>query len=424
MRAQPGAVVFRRPAGVTERRRVDSSLVVAALALTAFGAIMVFSASSVTALTRFGDPMHYLKRELIWAALGAAALWAGASMDYGKLRKLAPWLLVLAVCLLIAVLIPHLGSRAGGARRWFEFGAASFQPSEFAKLALVIFLAKLLSEHADGAKSFRKVGFPALLAVGVCFSLVVLEPDIGTAVLFAMTAAVILFVGGAPLVHLILGGAIVIPALGLLALSSHYRYLYLRLMAFADPEKYPKTFGYHILQSLYALGSGGFFGLGLGESRQKFGYLPEQYTDFIFAIIGEELGFIGAAAVLVLFLFLAYRGVRIALRSQDRFGFFLAIGITASIVLQALVNVGVVTSTWPVTGVPLPFLSYGGTSLVVTLFGVGLLASVSRGRSKAALAADIRPQGNDRAHFARRRRHGRSPLPRAVTSSSALRRAR
>jgi len=409
---------------MSDRRAADSSLLIAALGLTAFGAIMVFSASSVTALTRYGDPMHYLKRELIWAAIGVAALWVGATIDYGKLRRLAPWILVLAMCLLIAVLIPHLGAKAGGARRWFEFGPASFQPSEFAKLALVIFLAKLLSERADGAKSFRAVGFSALMAVAVCFSLVVAEPDIGTAVLFAMTAGVLLFVGGAPIVHLVMASAMAIPALGLLALSSHYRYLYLRLMAFADPGKYPKTFGYHILQSLYALGSGGVFGLGLGESRQKFGYLPEQYTDFIFAIIGEELGFIGAVTVIALFLYLAYRGIRIAMRAQDRFGFFLAIGITASIVLQALVNIGVVTSTWPVTGVPLPFLSYGGTSLVVTLFGVGLLISVSRGRSRAALAADTRSRGNDRAHTARRRRHGWSPLPRTVTSTSALRRAR
>lgn len=407
---------------MTPRRAVDRPLLATAGALTAFGAIMVFSASSVTAFTRYGDPTHYLKRELVWVAIGGLLLWLGASIDYAKLRKLAPVLYGLAVCLLVAVLVPHFGAKEGGARRWFEFGSVSFEPSEFAKLALVIFLAKMLADHPDGAKSFKRVGFYAILAVGLCFALVVLEPDLGTAALMAMTAGVLLFVGGAPLTHLFIEAAVAIPALAAIVHAKHYSYE--RFLAFLNPWAYPTTYGYHILQSLGALGSGGILGLGLGESRQKFGYLPEQFTDFIYAIIGEELGLIGTVTVIALFVFFAYRGWRIAVRSHDRFGFFLAIGITAAIVLQALVNIGVVTSTWPVTGVPLPFVSYGGSSLIVTLFGVGLLTSVSRGRSRAALTADARSEGMDRAHTARRRRHGRSSLPRAVTSASALRRAR
>ena len=407
---------------MNERKSPDAALLIVAGVLTAIGAIMVFSASSVAAYTKYFDAAHYLKRELVWVALGAMALWFGCTIDYGKLRKAAPWLLALAVTLLAAVLVPKLGAMEGGARRWFEFGQGSFEPSEFAKLALVIFLAKIIAESPDGAKSFRRVGWLALFAMGLCFVLVVREPDLGTAMLFIMTAAVMLFAGGAPLIQLFVEGVVAVPAVLLFVYSSPYRHA--RFTAFLNPWKDPQGTGYHIIQSLYALGSGGIFGLGLGESRQKFGYLPEQFTDFIYAIIGEELGFIGAATVLALFLYFAYRGVRIAMKAEDRFGFFLAIGITASIVLQALVNIGVVTSTWPVTGVPLPFVSYGGTSLVVTLFGVGILASVSRGRSRAALTAESRNQDQIRAGRSRGRGHGRTFVPRSVTSAGALRRAR
>jgi cell division protein FtsW len=407
---------------MSERKAPDMALIAVAAILTAIGAIMVFSASSVAAYTKYLDATHYLKRELAWVALGAVALWFGCTIDYGKLRKAAPWLLALAVTLLAAVLVPKLGAMEGGARRWFEFGAGSFEPSEFAKIALVIFLAKIIAESPDGARSFRRIGFPAIFAAGLCFALVVMEPDLGTAMLFAMTAGIMLFVGGAPLVQLIVEGLVAAPAVLAFVYSSPYRHA--RFTAFLNPWKDPQGTGYHVIQSLYALGSGGIFGLGLGESRQKFGYLPAQFTDFIFAIIGEELGFIGAATVLALFLFVAYRGVRIAMKAEDRFGFFLAIGITATIVAQALVNIGVVTSTWPVTGVPLPFVSYGGTSLVVTLFGVGLLASVSRGRSRAVVAAESRQQDIIRASRSRGRRHGRSYVPRAFSGAGALRRAR
>ena len=270
----------------------------------------------------------------------------------------------------------------GGARRWLSLGLFTFEPSEFAKLALVLFLAGLFSARADGAASFARAGFPALFAVGLCFALVMREPDLGTASLYLLTTFVMLFVAGAPLVQLALEGAIAVPALLAFIYSSAYRRT--RFLAFLHPWKDPQGTGYHIIQSLYALGSGGLFGLGLGQSRQKFGYLPAQHTDFIFSIIGEELGFVGAVAVLMLFLLFAYRGIRIAMRAEDRFGFYLAVGLTASITLQALVNIAVVTASWPVTGVPLPFISYGGTSLVITLFSVGLLASVSRGRRRAA----------------------------------------
>jgi cell division protein FtsW len=404
-----------------DRRRPDSVLLLVVGLLAAIGAVMVFSASSAVAYTAYHDPAYFLKRELLWLAVGGIALWLGLRMDYARLRGAAPWLFGIAVLLLAAVLLPHVGSMEGGARRWFSYRSFSFEPSELANIALIIFLAKLFADREDGARSFRRAGAPALFAVGLCFMLVMRQPDLGTASLFVATAFVMMFVAGARLRDLMVEFAVALPALAAFVFSSPYRRD--RFTAFLHPWKDPQGTGYHIIQSLYALGSGGWFGVGLGESRQKFGYLPEQYTDFIFSIIGEELGYIGAAVVVGLFIALAYRGMRIATESDDRFGFYLATGITAWLVLQAFVNIGVASSSWPVTGVPLPFISYGGTALVASLFSVGVLAGVSRGRSRAALAAEAQTRGA-RAHSSRRRRHGRASLPRAVTSQSALRRAR
>ncbi|HLW37664.1 MAG TPA: putative lipid II flippase FtsW [Candidatus Eremiobacteraceae bacterium] len=370
-----------------ERRAPDAGLLVIAGLLTAIGIVMVFSASSAVAYTQYHDPAYYLKREFVWAAIGLVALVIALRIDYTKLRPAAPWIFGVAVLLLAAVLLPHVGSVEGGARRWISLRYLSFEPSEFAKLALLLFMAALLSARSDGARSFKQVGFPLLLWVGICFALVMREPDLGTATIFLLSAFVMLFVGGARLTHLAIEVAVAVPALLAFIYASPYRRD--RFLAFLHPFKDPLRSGYHIIQSLYALGSGGMFGLGLGQSRQKFGYLPAQHTDFIFSIIGEELGFVGAAAVLALFLAFAYRGIRIAMKAEDRFGFYLAIGITASIALQAFINVGVVTSSWPVTGVPLPFISYGGTSLATTLFAVGLLASVSRGRKRPAATLDV-----------------------------------
>jgi len=404
------------------RKRPDVALLAIVGLLTAIGAIMVFSASSAIAYTDYHDPTYFLKRELIWLAIGIAGAYFAMRMDYAKLRSAAPWLFGIAVALLAAVLIPHVGMMEGGAQRWFALGSVTFEPSEFAKLAIIVFLAWLFANRDDGARSLRRAGAPALFAVGVCFALVLRQPDLGTASLFVVTALVMMFVAGAKFRHLLLEVAIAVPAMAAFIFSSAYRRD--RFMAFLHPFSDPQDTGYHIIQSLYALGSGGIFGSGLGHSLQKFGYLPEPYTDFIFSIIGEELGFVGAAAVVVLFLALAYRGMRIAATAEDRFGFYLASGLTASLVLQAFVNIGVASSSWPVTGVPLPFISYGGTSLVVSLFSVGLLASVSRGRSRAAVAAEALARGASGEDIARRRRHRGTSVPRVVTSQSALRRAR
>ncbi|MDQ2817748.1 MAG: putative lipid II flippase FtsW [Candidatus Eremiobacteraeota bacterium] len=408
---------------MTKRLSPDASLLVIAGLLSAIGAVMVYSASSVSAYDRYHDAAYFLKRELVWIVVGAAAMWFGATLDYCRLRRLAPWTLGLAIVMLGAVLVPHIGTVEGGARRWFTLGPVSFEPSEFAKLALVIYLARLLSDRENAGLSFSSFEFPALFWMGLCFALVLLEPDLGTASLFVMTAFVMLFVGGVKPLRLLALAALCVPLFVGFIFSSSYRRD--RFTSFLHPWRDPRGAGYHIIQSLYALGSGGWFGLGLGQSRQKFGYLPEQYTDFIYAIVGEELGFVGATTVLALFISLAYRGLRIAMQAQDRFGFFLAIGLTTSLVSQALVNIGVVTSSWPVTGVPLPFVSYGGTSLVLSLFGVGLIASVSRGRSRAAHAAETPIKGGfgieDSIHG---RRHGRAPISGPIVSASAARRSR
>src|SRR6516165_9186231 len=302
---------------MTTRRSPDAVLLAITALLTGVGIVMVFSASSAVAYTQFHDAAYYLKRELLWAVVGAGALVMGMRLDYTKLRLAAPWIFGIAVALLAAVLIPSLGSIEGGARRWLGIGPITFEPSEFAKLALVLFVARLVSARADGAASFTRVGFPVLFWVGVCFALVMRQPDLGTASIYLLTAFVMLFAAGARLEQLLIEAAVAIPAMLGFIYASPYRRE--RFLAFLHPWRDPQGTGYHIIQSLYALGSGGIVGLGLGQSRQKFGYLPAQHTDFIFSIIGEELGFIGAVTVLVLFLAFAYRGIRIAMRADDRF---------------------------------------------------------------------------------------------------------
>ena len=356
-------------------------LVAAVASLVAIGLVMIFSASSATAYAQYHDPTYYLKRQFVWLGVSLVAAFFAYRCDYHVLRRWAPALLGVAVFLLLAVLVPHVGLMRGGARRWLGAGALSFEPSEFAKLALVVYLAAALTRKGEKIRSLSSGVFPLLVVTAVCALLVLFEPDMGTASLLAFTSAAMLFAGGARVVHLIAAAIVTLPPVAYLALSSPYRRD--RIFAFLDPWKDPLNTGFHIVQSLYALGSGGAVGLGLGLSRQKYFYLPEQYTDFIFAIIGEELGLLGTLVVVALFLVFAYRAVRIALGAPDRFGFLLAVGCTALIVVQAFVNIGVVTSSWPVTGVPLPFISFGGTSLVTCMVASALLLNIGRRRSRA-----------------------------------------
>ncbi len=350
--------------------------------LVGIGLLMIFSASSATAYASHHDSAYYLKRQVLWLVVALLCAYVAYRYDYRRLKKLAPLGLLLSILALLAVLVPHVGVIAGGARRWIGAGPFSFQPSEFAKLGLIVYLASALSSRGDRITSLTRGLFPLCVPLVVMVVLVLREPDLGTASLLALTALAMFFIAGARIPHLFAVTLATLPFIVLNILSSSYKRA--RILAFLDPWKDPQNTGFHIVQSLLALGSGGLLGVGLGASRAKFFYLPEQYTDFIFAVIGEELGLIGTACVVLLFVILAHRAIRISLAAPDRFGFFLAAGCTALIVIQAFINIGVVTSSWPVTGVPLPFVSFGGSSLVVNLVAVALLINIGRHRRLSA----------------------------------------
>jgi cell division protein FtsW len=377
----------RRPATVQPARRLappDSVLFAAVAALVAIGLIMIYSASSATAYAAYRDTAYYLKRQLLWLAVALVCGYFAYRVDYKKLRSVAPLGLGLAFAALIAVLVPHIGQSSGGSRRWLGSQTFSFEPSEFAKLALVVFLAAKLSTIGEQLRSLVRGVVPCLFVTCALAVPILLEPDMGTASLLVFTSFGMLFCAGARFEHLAMCSLSMLPVVLLAIGSSAYKRA--RIFAFLDPWKDPQNTGFHIIQSLLALGSGGLLGLGLGASRQKFFYLPEQYTDFIFAILGEELGLLGALGVIALFLLFAFRAVRIALAAPDRFGMLLALGCMLLIVIQAFVNIGVVTSSWPVTGVPLPFVSFGGTSLVISLMAVGLIINVGRHRETSGRA--------------------------------------
>lgn len=356
----------------------DTWLFIAVTCLVAIGLVMIFSASSAQAYADHGDTAYYVKRQAFYLVIGLVLAYGAYRVDYRKLRAFAPYALLLCIAGLLTVFVPHVGQTVSGARRWIGAGSFSLQPSEFAKLGLVIFLAAALANRGERITSLTKGLGPLCVPVFLIAVLVLIEPDIGTSSLLLFTAFAMFFAAGARIEHLFMVVAVTVPPAAIAIMSSPYKRA--RIFAFLHPFKDPQNTGFHIVQSLLALGSGGLFGVGLGESRAKFFYLPEQYTDFIFSVLGEELGLIGTAAVLILFGTLAYRSIRIAIAAPDRFGFFLATGCAALIVIQAFVNIAVVTSSWPVTGVPLPFISFGGSSLIVSLIAVALIINVGRHR--------------------------------------------
>ncbi len=366
------------------RRTPDVSLFIAVVALLSLGIVMIYSASAIVALDRFGDSAFFLKRQLLWTLLGLGAMSVALTIHYERLRRATPVLLLLVAVALVAVLVPGVGRMAGGARRWITLGPLNFQPAEAAKLVLVLYLANYLTNRGVAVRRIATV-WPPLLVTGGLFGLLVLQPDMGSAMMLGGLAAVMLFLGGASLWHLAGLGLAALPPLALVTVWEAYRVR--RLLAFLDPWRDPRGSGFHIIQSLLALGSGGLLGLGLGASRQKFFYLPERHTDFIFAILGEELGLMGTGAVILLFAFVAVRGFRIARAAPDRYGTLLAGGITASIVGQAMLNIGVASGLLPITGVPLPFLSFGGSSLLTTCLGVGILLNISQYSVRRAVDA-------------------------------------
>jgi len=354
----------------------DTGLFLVVLLLLGLGIVMVYSASAILALDRFGDPYFFLRRQCVWALLGLGVMWAVMTVDYRLWRSWVGPLLGAAFLLLVLVLIPPFGQEINGTRRWLRGGPVSFQPTEVAKLALVLYLADFLARHQARLQSFWRGFLPPLLVTGAMGLLILRQPDLGSSVALIAVVLCMLFMAGARLPHMALVGAAAVPLIVLAVTGASYRLR--RVFAFLDPWSDPRGAGFQIIQSYLALGGGGPIGRGLGESKQKLFYLPEPHTDFIFAILVEELGFAGAALTVCLFALLLWRGMRIGLRMGERFGALAALGITAMLATQALVNLGVVVGLLPTKGLPLPFISFGGSSLLVAMAGVGLLLNMSQ----------------------------------------------
>jgi cell division protein FtsW len=344
--------------------------------LTVIGLVMVLSASSDAAILQGSSPWLSFEKQVLWVAIGTVALVIAARVDYHVWRKWCLPLLAGVVGLLMLVCVPHIGIVANGSRRWLGFGQWQFQPSEIAKLALVLFAADLLARRADRMEDTRFTFRPVAIVVLVLGALVMKQPDMGTTMVLFAIAAAMLFVAGTPTRTLALAGGAVLGAGGILGVLAPYRLN--RLLSFLHPQKDAGNTGYQAIQGRVGMATGRWFGVGLGAGRQKTGYLPNSATDFIFAVIGEEVGFVGCLLVISLFVALAWVGVRAALRAPDRYGTLVATGITAWIMVQALINVGAVVGLLPVTGVPLPFVSFGGSSMVIGMGAVGMLANVSR----------------------------------------------
>lgn len=352
----------------------DFPLFIAVMALLAFGVLMVFSASAVAAGQEYGDPYFFLKRQLIWTLLGLLGMFIVANIDYRWYRGYVSWFMLGTIVLLVLVLV--MGKISHGAIRWLGIGDLRFQPSELAKLIMVLYLARFYSRNLERTQNFRDGVLPNLIVLAIIAGLILLQKDLGTTIVLLGTTFIVFFVAGVKLVHLFLlvGGA------GLAVVAAIYLepFRVKRFFSFLDPWSDPLGGGFQIIQSLLAIGSGGLFGVGFGESKQKFFYLPAMHTDFIYAIIAEEWGFVGAFGVILFFAIFVWRGAKIALGAADNFGRLLAIGITSLIGFQAIVNMAVVTGSIPVTGITLPFVSYGGSSLLFTLIGVGVLLNISR----------------------------------------------
>ncbi|WP_404452508.1 stage V sporulation protein E [Virgibacillus necropolis] len=346
------------------------------ITLLIIGAVMVFSSSYVWADYKYGDAFFYLKRQLLFVGVGIGAMFFLMMTPYGIWKKYSKLILLGCFVLLGLVLIPGVGLVRGGAQSWIGVGAFSIQPSEFMKLGLVMFLSTYLTFNQKYITSFKKGFFPSIILVFTAFGLIMLQPDLGTGVVLVLTCMVLIFIAGAKLTHFFGLASLGVVAFLLLIISAPYRIK--RITAFINPWEDPLGDGFQIIQSLYAIGPGGLMGVGLGDSIQKYFYLPEPQTDFIYAILAEELGFIGGTVVIMLFVLLFWRGIKIALTTQDEFGRYLALGITTMLSIQVMINISVVIGLIPVTGITLPFLSYGGSSLTLTLCAVGILLNISR----------------------------------------------
>jgi cell division protein FtsW len=357
------------------RKGHDMTILLLAVVLTCFGVVMVYSSSSIMAAKRFGDGLYFLKRQGMYAVLGFALMAAVMRIDYHHLRRLViPFFLCCAV-LLVAVLIPGVGTHAGGAARWIRLPGFSIQPAELAKLGLILYMAHSLAKKREKIKSFKLGFIPYMVVLALLLFLMLLQPDLGGALTLGAVAMVMLLVAGTRLSYLMSVVILAVPFLYFAVMNVTYRRK--RILAFLNPWEDPTNTGFQIIQSWIAFGTGGLIGNGLGEGKQKLFYLPEAHTDFIFSVVGEELGFAGVLVIAAMFLVLVMRGMRAALGAPDDFGRYLAFGVTLLLGLEAFVNMAVVMGMLPTKGLALPFLSYGGTSLLTTLLAVGILLNIS-----------------------------------------------
>ena len=344
--------------------------------LNLIGLVFVLSASAVTALYEYGSSWYHFKRQLLWVGLGAVAMIVVMRVDYHRWRARTNLVLIAAFAMMVAVLVPGLGVNVNGSSRWLGYGFARIQPSEFAKLAVLLFVADLLARRADKVGNWRATLLPVLVVFGTFAALLMLQPNLGTTIILGSIVFFMLFVAGVatkPLIGTFLIGGVL--ATMAATLESYRRR---RLLGFIDPWKDVANTGYQTIQAQVAISHGGVVGSGLGQSRAKYGFLPFAHTDFIYAIIADETGMIGALLVVALFIALGVAGIRTAMRAPDRYGMLLATGVTGWLLIQAFVNIGAVVGVLPITGVPLPFVSFGGSSLVVTMAAMGLLLNVAR----------------------------------------------
>ncbi|MDD5196212.1 MAG: putative lipid II flippase FtsW [Candidatus Omnitrophica bacterium] len=357
-------------------RNIRVSLFTVAVILMCIGVVMIYSSSSIYAWEKYKDGFFFLKRHLIFMLIGGVLTFFFMSIDYRKLKVFARPVLIISLILLVLVLIPGLGREVSGARRWFRFKFLSFQPSELANLAIIIYMADFISRKGNLMKTFFK-GFLAPMCVLAVFALLImLQPDLGSTIALSAVVLVMLFVSGvrpAYILSLILAS---LPVLYFLIFSVAYRKA--RILAFLNPWVDPKGSGFQIIQSQVALGSGGLFGVGLGHSKQKLFYLPAAHTDFIFSIIGEELGLIGTIGVIILFIIFIRQGIKVIKSAPDKFGYFLALGLVAMIAFRVVINIGVSCGVLPTKGLPLPFISYGGSSFIFDMICVGILVNIAR----------------------------------------------
>jgi len=364
--------VTRQPSA---QKHYDLWILIPVLCLTVIGLVAVYSASSNLAAHRLGDSYFYLKRQALFSLLGIGIMIIVKNIPCAFFSKLTYPLLLMSACLMALVLIPGVGTRVGGAMRWFRLGHISVQPSEFAKFSLAVYVAYSMSKKGADMKTFSRGLLPHLLIAGCFMLLIVLQPDLGTAVIVGCWLIILLFVGGVNPFQLLGVLALFTPAVVWLVFHSGYRLK--RWWAFLDPWQDARGIGFQIVHSFLAFGSGGIFGVGLGNSKQKLFYLPEPHTDFIFSIVAEEMGLLGVVAIIALFGILIVRGIKVALNAGNLYSSYLALGLTTLFGLQVLVNMGVVMGLLPTKGLTLPLISYGGSSLIMTFIGMGVLLNIS-----------------------------------------------